>query len=62
MAIRPTKTVQFILARVLRAEKVPGTCQELFNCSVHAARREYAKIDKLLTEVEFGPNYGFVKS
>jgi ATP-dependent 26S proteasome regulatory subunit len=29
---------------------------------MHAARREYAKIDKLITEAEFGPYYRFVKS
>ena len=29
---------------------------------MHAARREYAKIDKLMTEAEFGPYYGRVKS
>ena len=29
---------------------------------MHAARREYAKIDKLLTEAEFGPYYRHVKS
>ena len=29
---------------------------------LHAARREYAKIDKLLTEAEFGANYTFMTS
>ena len=29
---------------------------------LHAARREYAKIDKLLTEAEFGANYGLMTS
>ena len=29
---------------------------------MHAARREYAKIDKLMTEAEFGPSLGLVKS
>ncbi len=28
---------------------------------IHAARREYAKIDKLITEAEFGPYYRLVK-
>jgi hypothetical protein len=28
---------------------------------MHAARREYAKIDKLVTEAEFGPYYRLVK-
>jgi ATP-dependent 26S proteasome regulatory subunit len=29
---------------------------------LHAARREYAKIDKLLTEAEFGPHYRLIKT
>jgi hypothetical protein len=29
---------------------------------LHAARREYAKIDKLLTEAEFGTQYGLMKA
>lgn len=29
---------------------------------LHAARREYAKIDKLLTEAEFGPSYRAMKA
>ncbi|MGH7516503.1 MAG: ATP-binding protein [Gemmatimonadales bacterium] len=29
---------------------------------LHAARREYAKIDKLLTEAEFGPHYRLMKT
>ncbi len=29
---------------------------------LHAARREYAKIDKLLTEAEFGPQYAQMKA
>jgi hypothetical protein len=29
---------------------------------LRAARREYAEIDKLLTEAEFGPHYRLMKS